>query len=103
MKKFTKRQITTIIMSCIFAFATILSLIFAISLSSTQKLVCESSGASITILYNGNDISGYSAYGMSYDLEGQRDYASQVGLEAYLFEFQEWFKSSTDGVCERSR
>lgn len=96
------RQISTVILYGGLAIAMIFILIFIISTNSSKKMICEAPNVNITISYNDSEITGYSSYGMGYDLEGQREYAQKVGLEAYFLEFESWFKASTEnGVCHR--
>lgn len=67
--------------------------------TSTEKLVCTSNKGNITIRYNENGIVGYTATGLSYDLDTQKKYAKEVGIDAYITEFDNWFKSNTSGYC----
>ena len=50
-------------------------------------------------MYNEETILGYTASGLSYDLDGQKKYAEQIGVDSYLQEFSYWFKSNIDGSC----
>jgi len=68
--------------------------------STSEKMVCESNEGDITIYYNEEEITGYAANGMSYDLDGQKEYAKQIGVDAYLKEFKEWFSTNTTGSCK---
>lgn len=74
-------------------------IIFSIISASSEKLVCKSSEGNITIMYNEKGITGYTASGMSYDLDTQKKYAKEVGIDAYITEFDNWFKSNTSGYC----
>lgn len=73
--------------------------IITIVSANSNKLVCKSDDASITIMYNDDEITGYTAKGMTYDLDAQKTYAKQVGVQAYLEEFSTWFKTTTAGSC----
>ena len=64
--------------------------------TTSKKLVCKSDEGNIKIMYNDKTITGYTASGVSYDLDGQKKYAEQIGIEAYLDEF-----SNTTGTCTR--
>lgn len=75
--------------------------IFLVVSDASNKLECKSEEGNITIMYNEEDILGYTASKMSYDLEQQKDYAKQVGIEAYLDEFNTWFEKNTSGTCTR--
>lgn len=66
---------------------------------SLDKLVCTSNKGNITIMYNEERITGYIANGMSYDLDAQKKYAKEIGIDAYIIEFDNWFKSNTSGYC----
>lgn len=67
---------------------------------SSKKLVCESAEGNITIMYTDNIITGYVAYGISYDLDGQKKYAEKIGIDAYIEEFSNWFSANTTGSCK---
>ena len=73
--------------------------IISIGSANSNKLVCKSNEGNITIMYNDNEITGYTASGMSYDLDQQKSYAKQVGVQAYLDEFSTWFETNTTGSC----
>lgn len=75
--------------------------IFAIVSMTSHKMKCESSAGNITIMYNDEKITGYTAAGMSYDMDAQGKYAEQIGIEKYLDEFSSWFAQHTDGTCKR--
>lgn len=66
---------------------------------SSNKFVCTSKIGSITLMYNDEEILGYTASGISYDLDQQKEYSKQVGVEAYLEEFNDWFEKNTSGTC----
>lgn len=69
--------------------------------SNSKKLVCKSNEGNITILYNDETITGYTANGMTYDLDTQKQYAEQVGIDVYLDEFSNWFSTNTTGTCTK--
>lgn len=73
--------------------------IFAIISATSEKLVCKSNEGNITIMYNDKTITGYTANGVSYDLDGQKDYAEKIGTKAYVEEFSNWFENNTSGSC----
>ncbi len=75
--------------------------IFVIIAATSNKMVCKSDEGNITIMYNKKGITGYTANGISYDLDGQQDYANQVGIDKYLDEFSDWFSNNTTGTCSR--
>lgn len=73
--------------------------IISIVSASSEKLICKSDEGNITIMYNDKTITGYTAVGISYDLDGQKKYAEQVGTDAYMQEFSTWFRNNTSGTC----
>lgn len=85
--------VTTIILVVIFMF------LFSVVSSSSNKLECKSDIGNITILYNEEEIVGYNAVNISYDLDKQKEHAKNIGINAYLDEFYEWFTSNTNGNC----
>ena len=76
-------------------------IVFSFVSMTSNKLVCKSPEASITILYNEKNVTGYTTKNMSYDKEGQNKYAEQIGITAYIEEFSMWFKNNTTGSCEK--
>ena len=75
--------------------------IMGIISDSSNKLECTSPDGSITLMYNDEQLLGYTTSGMSYDLDQQKEYAEKVGIEAYLDEFNDWFEKNTSGTCTR--
>ena len=47
-------------------------IIFVVVSSTSKKLVCKSNEGNITIMYNDKTITGYTAVGLSYDLDNQK-------------------------------
>ena len=68
--------------------------------SGPKKLICTSPEGNITIKYTDEKIVGYTSKGISYDLEGQKKYAEEIGIDNYLEEFNTWFTSNTTGSCK---
>ena len=68
---------------------------------TSDQFVCESESGTITLLYDEDSINGYMANGISYDLEAQKAYAKQVGIEVYLKEFNEFFQANMNGNCHK--
>ena len=68
---------------------------------TSKKLVCKSDQGDITIMYNSKTITGYTTKGMSYDLDHQKKYAERIGIDAYLDEFSNWFRTNTTGTCTK--
>lgn len=96
MKKFL------MIIGGIFLFLVILFIILFLIISATsKKLVCKSNEGNITIMYNDKTISGYTANGLSYDLDGQKKYAEEIGIDAYIEEFSTMFSNKTAGSCSK--
>lgn len=80
----------------------VLVVIFFVVISATsKKMVCKSDEGNITLMYNDKTITGYTAKGITYDLDEQKKYAEQVGIDAYLSEFAEWFSNNTSGSCNK--
>ena len=94
------KKVIIIIASVILGFILLFAGIFLIISSSSKKLVCESNEGNITIMYTKKQITGYTAKGITYDLDGQKEYAKKVGVDAYIEEFSEWFKNNTTGTCK---
>lgn len=76
-------------------------LIFVVISVTSKKMVCKSDQGNITIMYNNKTITGYTATGLSYDFDKQKKLADEIGSEAYLNQFENWFKTNTTGSCTR--
>ena len=84
-----------------FLVCLVLAIVIHLVMSSNAKqLVCTSDEGDITIIYNKKGITGYNVDNMEFDLEEQREYALEIGIDAYLDEFSEWFSSNTSGTCK---
>lgn len=69
---------------------------------NNNKFVCESNKGNITLIYDNNNIIGYTTSGgITYDLDGQKKIAEQIGIEKYLEEFNNWFEKNTSGTCRK--
>ena len=95
--------IVGIIAVCFIGIIGLLVFIAVNTFSSSDKLVCKSTEGSITISYDENTIIGYTASGISYDLEGQKKIAEQIGVSEYIEEFDKWFQKNTSGSCENKK
>lgn len=51
-------------------------------------------------MYNDKKITVYIAKNMTYDLNGQKEYVAQVGIERYIEEFKYWFSANITGTCK---
>ena len=80
--------------------AVIVILIVVLSFSS-KKLVCKSAEGNITLMYSDKAIVGYTTNNLTYDMDGQNEYAKEIGMKAYLDEFSTWFSINTTGTCEK--
>lgn len=92
-------KILAIIGGVVVGFIILFVVIFSITSASSEKLVCKSEEGNITIMYNEKGIIGYTATGMSYDLDDQKEVAKEIGMDSYITEFDDWFKSNTSGYC----
>lgn len=95
------KKVIKIIVGFIVTLIVIVAVIFAIISLTSKKLVCKSSEGDITIMYNNKTITGYTAKGMTYDLDEQKEYAEQIGVEKYLDEFSTFFSTNTTGTCTK--
>ena len=76
-------------------------IIFSVISSTSSKLTCKSNEGNITIMYNDKTLTGYTANGISYDLDEQKKLAEQIGVDSYLEEFSTWFQNNTTGSCSK--
>jgi len=77
-------------------------IVFGIISATSNKLVCKSDEGNITIMYNKENITGYTAKNITYDLEGQKEIAKKIGIKEYLNEFTKWFETNTTGTCKKN-
>ncbi len=67
----------------------------------SDKIICSSSVGNITILYNEEELTGYTTSGdLSFDFDTQNAYAETIGTKDYIQEFKVWFDENTDGTCK---
>ena len=91
--------IIAVLIGCIGVFVTIFIIIFTMMSANSEGLVCKSKEGNITIMYKNNEIIGYTAVGITYNLDKQKEYAKKVGIDAYIKEFSTWFSNNTSGKC----
>ena len=95
------KKILMIIGGIVVALAILGGIIFAVISLTTSKMKCKSSDGNITIMYNDEKITGYTASGMTFDMDAQNEIAELLGIDEYLEQFSKWFSTLTDGTCER--
>lgn len=95
------KKVLMIIGGIVVGIIVLVATIFIIISATSKKLVCKSSKGDITIMYNDKTLTGYIANGVSYDLEGQKAYAEQIGVDKYINEFSNFFKTNANGKCEK--
>ena len=83
----------------IVGFVIIFVAIFFFAFNNSDKLVCKSAEGDITIMYNDETITGYTAIGITYNLDEQKQVAEQIGTDAYVEQFTTWFSTNTSGNC----
>ena len=67
--------------------------------NDTNKLICTAKEGGITIMYNDDTLVGYKTKNMEFDFDEQQEYAEEIGIDNYIEEFKEWFKSHSTGSC----
>ncbi len=75
-------KVLTIIGGIVVALVVLIGAAFLYVSLTFEKLVCESDHGKITIMCNDKTIKGYTASSYSYDLDRQREYAEQIGIDA---------------------
>ena len=94
------KKVLMIIGGIVLGFAVLFIVIFAVISATSSKLVCKSSEGNIRIMYNDKTITGYTVNGISYDMDGQKKVAEQIGIDAYIEQFSQWFSPNTTGNCQ---
>ena len=79
----------------------IVLVIFLIVSATSKKMKCKSSEGNITLMYNKNKLTGYTAKNIDFDLDGQNEIVEQIGIDDYLDQFEKWFEENTTGTCSR--
>ena len=79
----------------------VVAIILIVTSLTSKKLVCKSNEGNITIMYNDKTITGYTTKGITYDMDGQKQIAEQIGIESYITQFESWFKTNTTGSCTK--
>lgn len=87
------------VLAIIVGFIVLFLVIFSVVSLNSNKLICKSSEGNITIMYNDSTITGYTANGISYDMDQQKKVANQVGINSYISQFTTWFETNTTGSC----
>ena len=95
------KKVLTVIGGLFLGVVILIVIIFLITSSTSEKLVCKSNEGNITIMYNDKTITGYTAKGITYDMDGQKQIAEQIGIESYITQFESWFKTNTTGSCTK--
>ena len=91
--------IIVVIIIFIVAIIALVGVLFINVSNSSNKLICQSKEGNITLMYNSQELIGYTTSGMKYDLDNQKKYASEIGINAYIEEFKNWFEKNTSGNC----
>ncbi len=92
-------KVLAIIGGVVVGIVVLIIAIFSLVSAKSNKLICKSNEGNITIMYNDSTINGYTASNISYDLDGQKAIAKQIGIESYISQFQAWFEANTTGTC----
>ncbi len=92
-------KVLAIIGGVVVGIVVLIIAIFSLVSAKSNKLICKSNEGNITIMYNDSTINGYTASNISYDLDGQKKIAKQIGIESYISQFKTWFETNTTGTC----
>lgn len=95
------KKILMIIGGIVVFFILVCIIFFIIVSSTSKKMKCKSSEGDITIMYNKETITGYTAKNINYDLHGQKRIAERIGVDEYLKQFSTWFSTNTTGTCTK--
>ena len=66
-----------------------------------DKMVCKSSTGNITLTFTVEELLEYESNKIDYNFKEQKKYAEEIGIDAYLDEYSNWFSNNTDGQCIR--
>ena len=79
----------------------IIAILFLVTSLTSDKLVCKSKEGNITLMYNDETITGYTASNITYDLDGQKAISEKIGIDSYIEQFSTWFEENTSGTCSK--
>ena len=92
-----------IILIVVIIFVLFIAIIFGIAFyiaANSNQLVCTSEQGEIIILYDDEGLTGYSTSGsLTYDYEGQKEKAKEMGVNEYINQFKSYFESNYSGTC----
>lgn len=92
-------KVLAIIGGIVVGIIVLLVVVFSLVSLNSNKLICKSSEGNITIMYDDSTINGYTASGISYDLDQQKIVSDQIGIDSYISQFSTWFETKTTGSC----
>lgn len=95
------KKVLTVIGGLFLGLVIVVAIILIVTSLTSKKLVCKSNEGNITIMYNDKTITGYTAKDITYDMDGQKQIAEQIGIESYITQFESWFKTYTTGSCTK--
>lgn len=95
------KKVLTVIGGLFLVLVIVVAIILIVTSLTSKKLVCKSNEGNITIMYNDKTITGYTAKGITYDMDVQKQIAEQIGIESYITQFESWFKTNTTGSCTK--
>lgn len=95
------KKVLTVIGGLFLGLVIVVAIILIVTSLTSKKLVCKSNEGNITIMYNDKTITGYTAKGITYDMDGQKQIAEQIEIESYITQFESWFKTNTTGSCTK--
>lgn len=92
------KKVLMIIGGIVVVIIVIIVVMFVVVSMTSKKLVCKSDDNNITIMYNDDTITGYTAKGISYDLEGQKKLVEAMGVKSYLNWFVDLYRINNDNA-----
>lgn len=95
------KKVLMIIGGIVVIITVLFIIMFVFTSATSKKLKCKSKEGNITLMYNDKTITGYTASNISYDLDGQKEIASQIGIDNYIDQFITWFETNTTGTCSK--
>ncbi len=96
-------KILAIIGGVFVAIIAMIFIAFAVIKSSSNRIECTSKGKSLTVYFNNETITGYSAKNVNFNIDTAKNTVSSSGIDNYVKTLQTWYETYVGGKCTITR